>query len=139
MASRKSRLPFDKRGGVIVLRVGMLDSTEWLALSPHAVKLMLLLQLHWKNAKPIDYGIREAMTKIGCAKGTARRAFEELQKEGFIVMVDESMFSSRTQSKARTWRLTWLPYMDKLPTNDWEKLKLPGQICTLKASQRVKY
>lgn len=118
MAKRK--LPFDKRGGVIAVRTGLLKSPQWLALSPCATKLMMLLQLHWSNTKPVDYGIREAMTKIGCAKATARKAFNELQDAGFIEMVDESMFSSRSQSKARTWRLTWMPYMDKLPTNDWE-------------------
>ncbi|HDZ07509.1 MAG TPA: hypothetical protein ENH93_07590 [Pseudohongiella sp.] len=116
----------------------MYTSPAWLALSPAATKLMSLLHIHWKNDKPVDYGVREAMEKIGCAKGTARRAFEELQRSGFIEMVDESLFSSRSQSKARTWRLTWLPFKDGLPTNEWEKLSLPGQKCTLKGGYRVK-
>ena len=120
MKSTKKRLPFDKRGGVVASRRDIYISPAWLALSPPATKLMSLLQIHWRNNKAVDYGVREAMTKIGCAKGTARRAFEELQKTGFIEMVDESLFSSRTQSKARTWRLTWLPFDGQLPTNDWE-------------------
>lgn len=131
MASKKRRLPFDQRGGVVVCRRDIYTSHAWLALSPAATKLMCLLQIHWKNDKPVDYGVREAMAKIGCAKGTARRAFEELQKSGFIEMVDESMFSSRAHSRTRTWRLTWLPYKGRVPTNEWERLDLPGQKCTL--------
>ncbi|HHF0608846.1 TPA: hypothetical protein ACPH4Z_002204 [Pseudomonas aeruginosa] len=50
------------------------------------------------------------------------RAFSELNEAGFIVMIDESLFCSRTQSKTRTWRLTWLPcWNHRPPTNDWEK------------------
>lgn len=138
MSQKKIRLPFDKRGGVVTCRRDIYTSPAWLGLSPVATKLMALLQVHWRNNKAVDYGVREAMDKIGCAKGTARRAFEELQTAGFIEMVDESMFSSRTQSKARTWRLTWLPFNGKLPTNDWEKLGLPGQTSTLKPGQRAK-
>lgn len=138
MARKKHRLPFDKRGGVVTCRRDIYTSPAWLALSPVATKLMALLHVHWRNDKAVDYGVREAMEKIGCAKGTARRAFEELQNAGFIEMVDESMFSSRTQSKARTWRLTWLPFKDRLPTNEWEKLGLPGQNSTLNYRQRDK-
>lgn len=134
MAAKKRKLPFDGRGGAVVCRRDMLTSPAWLGLTPYATKLMFLLQIHWRNDKPVDYGVREAMQKIGCAKGTAMRAFEELQEAGFIVMVDESLFSSRTHSKARTWRLTWLPFHGQVPTNDWEKLNRPVRICTLKAS-----
>lgn len=132
MVTKKRRLPFDKRGGVIALRVRMLNSPAFLALSPVAVKLLLLMQVHWRNDKAVDYGVREATEKIGCAKLTARRAFDELQEVGFIEMVDNSLFNSRTQSKARTWRLTWLPFKGMVPTNDWEKSTPPGQFSPLK-------
>lgn len=77
--------------------------------------------MHWNNYKPVDYGVREALKKIPCAFGTARKAFKELQDRGFIELVDHSIFSSRVESKTRTWRLTWLPYDSKEPTNEWEK------------------
>jgi len=138
MTTKNTRLPFDKRGGVVACRRDIYTSPAWLALSPAATKLMALLHVHWRNDKAVDYGVREAMEKIRCAKGTARRAFQELQNAGFIEMVDESMFSSRTKSKARTWRLTWLPFKGRVPTNEWEKLGLPDQISTLNSSQRAK-
>ena len=114
MSRRKKGLPFDRRGAVIVNRRSLYESNAWQSLPPQATKLMTLLQLHWRNDKAVDYGIREAMDKIGCAKLTARKAFEQLQESGFIEMVDESLFSSRTQSKSRTWRLTWLVHRVKL-------------------------
>jgi len=80
------------------------------------------MQEHWRNDKPVSYGVREAAEKISCDVKTARKAFVMLREQGFITCVDESLFNSRTGSKARNWRLTWMPYMDKSPTNDWEKL-----------------
>ena len=82
---------------------------------------MILMQIHWHNYKAVDYGIREASKKVPCAYNTARKAFDELIKKGFIEMVEPSIFSSRTESKTRTWRLTWLPFNSIKPTNDWEK------------------
>jgi len=51
------------------------------------------------------------------------RAFKELLAAGFIQLEDEALFNSRTGSRSRSWILTWLPYNDKFPTNDWEAKK----------------
>lgn len=122
MASKKKNpLPFDQRGSRIVFRTHFLNSDAYLTLSPQAKVLIQLLQMHWSNFKPVDYGVREALKKIPCAYNTARQAFNELQDRGFIVMVEHSVFSSRMECKSRTWRLTWLPYQSQKPTNEWEK------------------
>jgi hypothetical protein len=122
MAKRKkSFLPFDKVGGVVAMGRRMLESSAYEQLSAQAKVLLLLIQIHWRNDRPVAYGVSEAMKKIPCAKLTARNAFKELEAAGFIVMVDESLFCSRQQSKSRTWRLTTMPYHTKPPTNDWEK------------------
>lgn len=116
----RSQLPFDRREGVIVQCKALLNSEAYLSLSSQAKVLMTLLHSQWRNDRPVGYGVREAQRKIPCAKGTARRAFNELEDNGFIEKIDESLFNSRTGSKSRTWRLTWLPYKDLPPTNDWE-------------------
>ncbi|MEQ8315109.1 MAG: hypothetical protein RL839_06570 [Gammaproteobacteria bacterium] len=122
MASKtKNRQPFDQRGGVIALGRHFLESQQYLGLSAQAKVLITLMQVHWRPHEPVGYGIREAMKRIPCAKGTAQRAFKELEEKGFIVKVDESLFNSRFMSKSRTWRLTWMPYNFKPPTNNWEK------------------
>jgi hypothetical protein len=119
--SKRFKQPFDKRGGVLVTSTHLLKSKEYLSLSPQAKVLMQLMHLHWKPDKLVDYGIREAMEKIPCAKETAIKAFKQLEDKGFITCIEQSIFSSRTLSKTRTWRLEWLPFNDKPPANTWEK------------------
>jgi hypothetical protein len=121
MARRKQSLPFDKAGGVVAIQRQLIESGAYLKLSAQAKALLILMQLQWRNEKPVDFGIREAMAKVPCAKRTAQNAFRELQARGFIELVEESVFNSRTQSKSRTWRLTWLPFLWKEPTNEWKQ------------------
>ena len=132
MGSKKQSLPFDKHGGVLVIQRKLIESNAYKALTVHAKALIPALQIHWRNEKPVAYGIREAMKTVPCAFNTARKAFDQLEKKGFIVKADESIFNSRTGSKTRTWRLTWLPFDCREPTNDWKKnevikLRLPTQ------------
>lgn len=117
---RRGKLPFDREGGTLVIQLRLRTSNNWETLSAQAKVLLDLLQIHWRNEKPVAYGIREASRKIPCCKTKAIEAFKELESRGFIVKIDESLFNSRTGSKSRTWRLTWLPYKDRPPTNDWE-------------------
>ncbi len=118
---KKHTLPFDNRGGVIVLPLRMITSPIYQNLTPQAKHLIVLLQIHWRNDKLVDYGIREAMQKIPCSDKTASKAFKALQERAFITCIDESFFSTRTQSKTRSWRLEWLPFNDRPPANTWEK------------------
>lgn len=120
MSKKRQSLPFDKRGGSIVINRRMMGSSAYRSLNPQAKVLMLLMQEHWSNIEPVSYSVREAAAKIPCDVKTARKALTLLQEHGFIVCIEESLFNSRTGSKARDWRLTWLPYVDKAPTNNWE-------------------
>ncbi|MDF1688538.1 MAG: hypothetical protein P1U35_02885 [Cycloclasticus sp.] len=120
MSKKKQPLPFDKRGGVVAIRRHLLESENYLTLRPQEKVLITLLQSHWKNEKPVDYGIAEAAKKIPCDRRIAIRAFKVLEERGFITLMSESMFNSRTQSKSRSWRLEWLPWKSKFPSNKWE-------------------
>ena len=117
---QRSKPPFDKRGGVIVVNKYLLNSTNYLSLSPQSKALMTAMHQHWHNEKPVDYGIREAQVKIPCCNKTAIKSFKELEQNGFIRCVEPSIFSSRTQSKSRSWQLLWLPYKGNPPENDWD-------------------
>ncbi|MDR2880772.1 MAG: hypothetical protein LBV29_02575 [Azoarcus sp.] len=97
----------------------MIESPAFLELPAQAKALIPLLQIHWRPDKPVDYGVEEARKKIPCDKRTARKAFDRLAADGFVDKVDESFFSSRTGSKTRTWRLNWMPWLDKRPTDEW--------------------
>lgn len=123
--AKKSRLPFDKEGGVVAIQRRLLDSPAYLGLSAQAKALLHLMHRHWTPAGPVGFGIRQAQKEIPCSRTLALRVFEELAQAGFIVMVDESLFCSRTESKTRTWRLTWMPcWNNRAPTNDWEKRRV---------------
>lgn len=121
MAGKKQSLPFDSRGGVVTIQRRLLTSQAYRDLTPYAKALLHLMQVHWRHNEPVAFGIREACRLIPCGRKAAVRAFKELDDAGLIRMVDHSLFCSRTQSKARTWRLTWLPWHGSAPTNEWEK------------------
>lgn len=121
MPKRKQRLDFDARGGVIVISRAMLESKVYESMPATAKVLMQLLQTQWRNDNAVAYGVREAAQKIGCTPNTASNTFKILQMRGFIVCDAESLFNSKAGSKAREWRLTWMPFLGKKPTHDWEK------------------
>ncbi|MCQ8128156.1 hypothetical protein [Methylomonas rivi] len=123
MAKRKNKLKldFDQRGGVMVVSRAMRESYAYETMPSEAKVLMDLLQMQWRNERPVAFGVREAAKKIGCAVNTASRSFNILHERGFIVCENESLFNSKTGSKAREWRLTWMPFEHRNPTHDWEK------------------
>jgi hypothetical protein len=121
MSRKKSTLDFDHRGGRQTIQGVILMSEKWLKLSPQAKVLITLMQRHWDNYKEVAYGVREAQEKIPCAKSTAQKAFKQLEEAGFIKQMSEHVFyDKRSKRKARTWRLTWMPFESRAPTNDWE-------------------
>jgi hypothetical protein len=121
MAKKKPKLGFDRRGGVMVVSRGMRESYVYESMPATAKVLMDLLHMQWRNDRPVAYGVREASSKIGCTPTTASKAFKILHERGFIVCHEESFFNSKTRSKAREWRLTWMPFEGRNPTHDWGK------------------
>jgi hypothetical protein len=124
MARKKPKLGYDQRGGVLAVSRAMRESFVYESMPPTAKVLMDLLQLQWRNDRPVAYGVREAAKRIGCKADTAGKAFKILLERGFIVCVNESLFNSKTGSKVREWRLTWMPFEYSAPTHDWEKWQL---------------
>ena len=82
----------------------MIDSLAYQQLSPKSVKLLSLMQRHWQQNKPIDYGISQATRALKCSRSTASALFNELVELGFIALVEEADFYA---NKARSWRLTF--------------------------------
>jgi hypothetical protein len=121
MSKKKPKLGYDSRGGVLAVSRAMRQSLVYESMPSTAKVLMDLLQMQWRSDKPVGYGVREAAQKIGCTKNTAGKAFDILLDRGFIVCFEQSLFNSRTGSKTREWRLTWMPFDDKDPTHNWEK------------------
>ena len=121
MRKKRFKLEFDRRGGVMVVTRAMRESYAYATMPPEAKVLMDLLHMQWRNERPVAYGVREAANKIGCAVNTASKSFNLLKERGFIICENESLFNSKTGSKAREWRLTWMPFEYQKPTHDWEE------------------
>lgn len=121
MAKKKPKLGYDQRGGVLAVSRAMRESLAYVSMPATAKVLMDLLHLQWRNDRLVGYGVMEAAQKIGCTPNTAAKAFKALQERGFIVCEEQSLFNSKTGSKAREWRLTWMPFEYAKPPHNWEK------------------
>ncbi len=113
MATKK----FKESGGVIVLPLKMINSLAFQNLNPKSVKLLMLMQVHWRVDKAIDFSISQTIRSIKCSRGTASDLFKELIELGFVALVEEADFYA---NKARSWRLTYRPYLNREPTHDWK-------------------
>lgn len=113
----KTKLKFKEPGGVLVQPLAMIDSLAYQNLSAKSVKLLSLMQRHWREDKAVDYGITQTTQSIKCSRSTASALFNELMEFGFITMVDQSDFYA---NKARSWRLTFRPFRNQEPTHDWK-------------------
>lgn len=100
----------------IAQEVEMIRSSAYENLSGNAVKLLILMQTHWRMYEPVAYSISEAQKRIGCCRGKAHEAFKELERHGFIKLMLEGHFHKQL---ARKWRITFRDYNDHKPTDEW--------------------
>ncbi|WP_020563889.1 hypothetical protein [Methylosarcina fibrata] len=96
--------------------VDMIRSPAYQDLSGNAVKLLILMQTHWRMYEPIAYSVTEAQKRVGCCRGIAHACFKELESHGFIKLMLEGHFSKQL---ARKWRLTFREFNDQKPTDEW--------------------
>lgn len=98
----------------------MTSSPAWLDLSGNAVKLLVYLATYdnGTNNGLIFLSERLAAEGIGLSKRTAGKLFDELEAHGFIAPTAKGYFTLK-RGPATQWRLTWLPWANKAPTNEW--------------------
>jgi hypothetical protein len=109
-----------KRQQYVAQNVEMIRSVAYENLSGNAVKLLILMQTHWRMYEPVAYSISEAQKRIGCCRGKAHEAFRELESHGFIKLMLDAHFSKQL---ARKWRLTFRDFNDQKPTDEWRNWK----------------
>jgi hypothetical protein len=113
----KAALKFKEKEGVLVQPILMIKSLAFQNLSAKSAKLLILMQVYWRKDKAIDYGITQVTLSMKCSRSTASALFIELKEYGFIALVDEADFYA---NKARSWRLTYRPFLNQEPTHDWK-------------------
>ena len=96
--------------------VEMIRSAAYQDLSGNAVKLLILMQTHWRPYESIAYSVSEAQKRVGCSRGKAHEALRELETHGFIKLMLEGHFYKQM---ARKWRLTFREYNDQKPSDEW--------------------
>ena len=119
MAKGKRR---DSEGQYIILPYAQLKSEAWRSLSGAAVKVWLELHTRFNggNNGNVRLSMNEAVSALGISKGTAQRAFVELEEKGFIALHNPGNWYHR---KAHEWLPTTKRMQTRsgtqLATNDW--------------------
>lgn len=125
----KNKQPKGKRseeGQYIPLSYAQLKSPAWRSLSGAAVKVWLELHTRYNggNNGKLHLSMKEAAEILGLGKATVKRAFDELQAKGFLVLETPGNWYSR---RAHDWRLTSKPMEGRTgkiaPTFDWRNWK----------------
>jgi hypothetical protein len=86
----------------------LLTSPAYLSLSCQARAVLVEVTRLYKggNNGQLGLSVRRASDRCNIARGTAQRAFAELQERGFIDCMTKGAFS-RKALHATEWRLTW--------------------------------
>jgi hypothetical protein len=98
----------------------MLDSPAYLSLScpARAVLIEIARAYDGYNNGRIGLSVRLASERCRIARGTAMRAFAELQERGFIECMTKGGFN-RKSPHASEWRLTFWPCDENFATKDF--------------------
>lgn len=110
-------------GQFLALPYAVLKSEAWRSLSGAAVKVLFELHTRFNgsNNGRVRLSMNEAVAALGIGKGTAQRAFCELQDKGFIALTTAGNWYHR---RAHEWRLTMKPVDGPKgripPTNEWK-------------------
>jgi hypothetical protein len=105
----------------------LLESSAYRALSPNARALLVEFTRmdNGSNNGALWLSVRDAAAHMGVANTkTASVTLSELQDMGFIGMTKDAHFRVKAAdtSRARYWRLTWLPIpREQGPTNDYQQ------------------
>ena len=102
----------------------LLRSHEYQALSANAKVIMLYMQMNWTPYRnsAIGFGINDVIKCLACSKPTAINALKELEKAKFILLDElHRWYGNSSKNRVKEWKLSWLPFNQKPPTNDWKK------------------
>ena len=96
----------------------MARSLAFRLLSGPALKVFIEVRTRFNggNNGDLSLSLDEAAQLLGIGKGTAQRAFSELEDKGFLRLVQRGQWIGR---QATTWRTTDKGCKGELPTNDW--------------------
>lgn len=146
---------FKGRGGTKVNATGRSDVTDRFARLPHRVLISeayrsldlvarallteMVMMENGKNNGSLWLSVADATDRLGQSDARpAIRGFDDLQDRGFIRMTKDAHFSVKASetSRSRCWRITWLAFDRKPPSNEWQGYQAPPQTKARKAADR---
>lgn len=104
----------NRKEAVTAMRLSVMQSPAWRALTPTAQALYPWIKLEWRGAKFNNNGdlrlsVRQAADRMGCAINTAMRGFQDLQAKGFIIQTEGASLGTEGLGKAPSYELTEIP------------------------------
>ena len=115
--AKKRKSPFQRSGQFHRIYRDMFESDAYRSL--RCVERCLLHELHalyLPSRNDVFLSTRDASKRLCVNADTARKAFHVLENRGFIKLTNGHLWQ---QKKARTWRLTFMSYNNREPTDDW--------------------
>lgn len=113
-----------------------------LSLVARALTLELIMIDNGRNNGSLHLSIRDATDRLGMSDMKAiQRGFNELVACGLVVCSKEAHFKIKAaeQSRARCWRLTWLPVGNRRATNEWQAYRpQPGTKANARCEKGMK-
>lgn len=121
--ARKFKSKVDRSGQFHRIYRDMFESDAYRSL--RCVERCLLHELHalyLPSRNDVFLSVRDAALRLSVHKDTASKAFHVLEKTGFIRLTRGELWQ---QKLSREWRLTFEPYKDREPTDNWRLFKKP--------------
>ena len=124
---RRKHSEIHRSNGFMQVHREIYDSPAYRSLSFICRAVLLHLLYHYipNLSEVIGMSNRRLAREIGINKDTAGRALRKLETVGLIRMVDESDWYHGT---ARSYRLTFMTYQGKQPTDEWAAFQDEGPI-----------
>jgi len=124
MGKKQSKLGYMRQGQFFKIYHQMFESDAYRALSPVARCLLQELHSFYLPGKreEVFLSTRDGAKRIHAHPDTVGRAFHDLERLGFIVLVQGSLWQ---QKLSRKWRLTFEPYRGREPTDEWRAVEIP--------------
>lgn len=127
------------------MRLQVMATPAWRALSPTAQALYVWLKLEWRGAKFNNNGrlrlsVRQAAERIGCAHDTAAKAFHDLQRKGFAIQTEAACLGTEGMGKAPAYELTEIvPVGETGPGKQWYQNWLKGSDFPVRKGTSARY
>lgn len=114
-----------RKEAVTAMRLSVMHTPAWRALTPTAQALYVWLKLEWRGAKFNNNGklrlsVRQAAERMGCNLKTAMRGFQDLQAKGFIIQTEGACLGTEGMGKSPAYELTEIaPSGGQGPGKQW--------------------